>query len=58
LVGTHFKHKNLHILNGLGTRGVMLGPYLATQLFKNITKNIPLEDEITIDRIYKKRNIK
>ncbi|MFC4738988.1 NAD(P)/FAD-dependent oxidoreductase [Flavobacterium ponti] len=58
LVGAHYKHKNLHVLNGLGTRGVMLGPYLATQLFKNITENAPLENEINIQRIYKKRNIK
>lgn len=58
LVGAHYEYKNLHVLNGLGTRGVMLGPYLATQLFKNITENIPLEDEINIQRIYKKLNIR
>lgn len=57
LVGVHHKHKNLHVLNGLGTRGVMLAPYLATQLFKNITENIPLENDINIQRIYKKMNI-
>jgi glycine oxidase len=57
LVGSHHKYKNIHVLNGLGTRGVMLGPYLATQLFKNITENIPLENEINIQRIYKKMNI-
>lgn len=57
LVGTHFQHKSLHVLNGLGTRGVMLGPYLAQQLFNNLTQNIPLEDEININRIYKKLNI-
>ena len=27
LVGTHPIHSQLHVLNGLGTRGVMLGPY-------------------------------
>src|SRR5690606_14629591 len=32
LVGTHYKHPNIHLLNGLGTRGVLLGPYLAEQL--------------------------
>ena len=58
LVGSHHMHKNMYVLNGLGTRGVMLGPYLATQLFNTITQNIPLEDEINIQRIYKKRNIK
>ena len=58
LVGSHYEHKNLYVLNGLGTRGVMLGPYLATQLFNNITANVPLENEINIQRIYKKRNLK
>jgi glycine oxidase len=58
LVGAHHKHKNLHVLNGLGTRGVMLGPYLALQLFNNIENNIPLENEINIQRIYKKRDIR
>ena len=56
LVGTHHKNKNIYILNGLGTRGVMLGPYLALQLFNTIEKNIPLENEINIQRFYKKRN--
>lgn len=58
LVGSHHEHKNLYVLNGLGTRGVMLGPYLATQLFKNITEKLPLENEINIERVYKKRNLK
>ena len=56
LVGTHPDHPNMHILNGLGTRGVMLGPFLANQLFNYIENNIPLDEEINIDRIYKKRN--
>ncbi|UOX35600.1 FAD-binding oxidoreductase [Flavobacterium sediminilitoris] len=55
LVGTHFENKNLHVLNGLGTRGVMLGPFLAKQLFDNIENNKPLEKEIDVDRFYKKR---
>lgn len=55
LVGTHPEHKNLHILNGLGTRGVMLAPYLAKQLFDCLENGIALESEINIDRIYKKR---
>ncbi|NHM04489.1 NAD(P)/FAD-dependent oxidoreductase [Flavobacterium celericrescens] len=54
LVGTHPIHSQLHVLNGLGTRGVMLGPYLANQLFQHIENNIPLEKEIDITRCYKK----
>ncbi len=55
LVGTHPIHLQLHVLNGLGTRGVMLGPYLANQLFQHIEENIPLEKEIDIVRCYKKK---
>lgn len=54
LVGNHPNHPQLHVLNGLGTRGVMLGPYLANQLFQHIEYKIPLEQEIDIIRCYKK----
>jgi glycine oxidase len=55
LVGSHQEYKNLHILNGLGTRGVMLGPSLAKSLFDNIENNISLDKEIEIKRFYKKK---
>ena len=54
LVGTHPIHSQLHVLNGLGTRGVILGPYLSNQLFQHIENSIPLEKEIDITRCYKK----
>ena len=34
LVGIHKTHKNLAVLNGLGTRGVMIAPTLAKELFQ------------------------
>ncbi len=55
MVGTHPKHQNLHVLNGLGTRGVMLAPAMAKALFENIENQIPLEKEIDIKR-FKKLN--
>lgn len=54
LVGTHPNHKTIHILNGLGTRGVMLGPAMAKALFENIELKIPLDKEINIDRFLPK----
>jgi glycine oxidase len=54
LVGTHPVYAQLHVLNGLGTRGVMLGPYLAQQLFEYIEHKVPLEKEIDSTRCYKK----
>lgn len=54
LVGTHYQYLQVHLLNGLGTRGVMLAPYLAKQLFNKIENNTPLEKEIDITRYYLK----
>ena len=51
LVGTHPFHNNIHVLNGLGTRGVMLAPAMATSLFNCIEHNIPLDPMIDIKRI-------
>ncbi|WP_026711909.1 NAD(P)/FAD-dependent oxidoreductase [Flavobacterium filum] len=53
MVGTHPKHKNLHVLNGLGTRGVMLAPAMAKALFENIEHQTPLPKEIDIKRFKK-----
>ena len=50
LIGQHQKHKNLYVLNGLGTRGVMIAPYVATKLFQYIENGEPLDSEINIKR--------
>lgn len=50
LVGKHKKHKQLAILNGLGTRGVMIAPLMAKKLFQYIENEIPLDNEISIER--------
>lgn len=56
LVGTHATHKRIHILNGLGTRGVMLGPAMAKALFNVIENQIPLTKEIDIQRFANKKS--
>lgn len=55
LVGTHKEHSCLHLLNGLGTRGVMLGPWLAKALFENCEEGLPLDPQIDIQRFDKKK---
>jgi len=50
LVGQHEIHENMYVLNGLGTRGVMIAPYVAKQLFDRIENNIALENEMDIAR--------
>lgn len=55
LVGSHPDHANIHILNGLGTRGVMLGPSMAQLLYENIENGIPLDRSCDIKRFDKKK---
>lgn len=55
LLGTHKDYPNIHILNGLGTRGVMLGPYMAKILFDHIESGVPLDREFDIRRYDKKQ---
>ena len=50
LIGTHSKYKNVHILNGLGTRGVMLAPAMALELYNYIENDISLDKTIDISR--------
>ncbi|RSK39960.1 NAD(P)/FAD-dependent oxidoreductase [Mangrovimonas spongiae] len=50
LVGQHPKYDNLYVLNGLGTRGVMIAPYVAKQLYNFIENAIKLEEDINITR--------
>ena len=54
LVGTHCDYDRVHILNGLGTRGVMLGPSMAKSLFDLVEFKIPLNKEIDIKRFLPK----
>jgi glycine/D-amino acid oxidase-like deaminating enzyme len=51
LVGTHPQFKNVHLLNGMGTRGVMLAPSMARDLFNSIEKGTDLDPNIDIKRI-------
>ena len=50
LVGRHPENKNMYILNGLGTRGVMIAPYVAKKLFDFIEYKVRLDNEINITR--------
>ena len=53
-----YEHNNIHILNGLGTRGVMLAPTMAKNLFEYIEFSKPIDSSINIKRFYKKMNLK
>jgi glycine oxidase len=50
LVGQHPSHKNMYVLNGLGTRGVLVAPSMAKALYDSIEKGASLPAEIDISR--------
>ena len=50
IVGRHFNKPNLYLLNGLGSRGVMIAPYVAQQLFAHIENDNPLDSDIDLKR--------
>ncbi|MEM9685744.1 MAG: FAD-dependent oxidoreductase [Bacteroidota bacterium] len=50
LVGTHPTLTNVHILNGLGSRGVLMAPFAARQLYQHIETATPLATAIDIKR--------
>lgn len=54
LVGKHPKYGNLAILNGFGSRGVLIAPYASEQLYEYIETNKPLNLEMDISRFTKK----
>lgn len=54
LVGRHPKHQKLFVLNGFGSRGVLIAPYASKQLYQLIENNCELDPDMDIDRFSKK----
>ena len=50
LVGRHPNHSSMYVLNGLGTRGVLIAPAMAEALYAFIETDTPLAEEIDINR--------
>ena len=48
------ENEKLFVLNGFGSRGVLIAPYTAMELFNFIERQKPLDSEIDIDRFQKK----
>ncbi|MFA7084336.1 MAG: FAD-dependent oxidoreductase, partial [Arcobacteraceae bacterium] len=47
-------HKNLYVINGLGGRGFVLAPYLASLLVDFLLHNKELPEQITTPRLFKR----
>lgn len=52
-VGFHPVHKNIGILNGMGTKGTSLAPYFANELAQHIAHGLSLTDEADVKRFSK-----
>ena len=50
IIGSHPDYKNLYVLNGLGSRGILLAPTLSSWLYNNIYKSTPIPKEADIKR--------
>lgn len=48
------RYKNFYILNGVGGRGFVLAPYLAKQLVDNIVDKKLIDEDIKVDRLFKR----
>lgn len=51
-VGTHPKHPQLCILNGLGSKGTLMSPWCAQQLLKHLREDTPLHPEMDVQRCF------
>ena len=50
LLGSHPKYDNIIVFNGLGTRGLLISPYLSLQLIDFMEQGISLDPEVDIKR--------
>lgn len=52
VLGRHPNVPNMYVLNGLGTKGVMLAPYCAKILTRHILYNKEIEEELNVKRFW------
>lgn len=53
LVGRHPENHNMYVLNGFGSRGVMIGPYASQKLYNFIEEDLPIPTDMDIRRFEK-----
>ena len=58
LVGLHPKYNNITVLNGFGSRGVLIAPTVSKQLYNHVEKGEALPQEIDVHRFLKRYSIK
>ena len=53
LLGSHFAKSNLHVFNGLGTKGVSIAPYFSEQMCEYVINGKALDPEVDLKRFEK-----
>ena len=53
LLGSHFAKSNLHLFNGLGTKGVLIAPYFSEHMCNYLVQGDELNPEVDIKRFEK-----
>ena len=56
IIGSHPKYKNIYLLNGMGSRGILLAPTLSYWLYDYIYKGVQIPQEVDIKR-FKNNNL-
>jgi glycine oxidase len=54
VIGTHPVHKNVHVFNGLGTKGVMIAPWLSQVMRDYLLKDSTIDPDIDLKRFLRK----
>ena len=54
VVGFHPNHSQLGIINGLGAKGSLMGPWLAKHFTSALLKGTPIEPEVNVQRYFNK----
>ncbi|MEX2455933.1 MAG: FAD-binding oxidoreductase [Balneolaceae bacterium] len=50
IIGTHYSQKHLHIITGLGSKGIIYSKYLSKELCDHLLDQTPISPEVNADR--------
>lgn len=50
IIGTHYSQNNLHIITGLGSKGMIYSKYLSKELCDHLLENNPISKEVDVNR--------
>ena len=53
VLGTHPEYSQLHIFNGMGTKGSSLAPYFSSQLVDYIEGKVEIPHELNVQRYFR-----